>query len=296
MSSWESTFETWSQGPSNTEQEKCDRAVNSIKRAIASDAVLSLRNVSTFAQGSYRNRTNIRLDSDVDVCVCCKDVFYPDYPSGTDASTFGNSSADYTVETFKNQVETALVNYFGRAAVTRGDKAFDIKANSYHVEADAVPAFEHRRYYLRDGSGGFHEGVEIHPDSGGKIINWPQQVYDNGVSKHSNTGRRYKKIIRILKNLRNKMQEDQIPEAHDVSSFLIECLVWNVPDGYFGNSSLTGDVRKVLAFLIDNLSADSSCSDWVEVSRLKWLFRSNQPWTRDQAFGFVCACWVYLEF
>ena len=297
MIDWETIFQRWSQGPGKTEQEKCDRAVTAIKKAIASDPTLSGRSVSTFPQGSYRNRTNVRQDSDVDVCICCKDVFYADYPEGTDKATFGNASSDYTVQIFKNQVENALVNYFGRAAVRRGDKAFDINENTYRVDADAVPTFEHRRYYLNQGGGsGYHEGVELRPDSGGKIINWPQQVYDNGVDKHSNTGRRYKKVIRILKNLRNSMQQDQVAGADDIASFLIECLAWNVPNHYFGNPTLTEDVKKTFAYLIDNLKDWDNCKEWGEVNELKYLFRTSQPWTREKAFNFVCACWRYLGF
>lgn len=252
----------------------------------------------TFAQGSYRNRTNISLDSDVDVCICYKDVFFADYPAGTTRETFGILPASYTYTEFKNDVENALVNCFGRNQVKRGNKAFDIKDNTYRVEADAVPTFQHRRYSL-DGS--YLEGVELRPDIGepSRIINWPQQVYDNGVLKHTNTVRRYKKNIRILKNLRNQMQEDGVKEAKDIASFLIECLVWNVPNSNFGSPTLTEDVRHCLAFLISNTGNDSNdkdCYEWGEVSELKYLFRGQQPWTQHQAHRFALACWIYLGF
>jgi hypothetical protein len=295
MSTWEDAFKIWSQGPSQTEQEKCDRAVTAIKKAIAADPKLSRKNVVTFPQGSYRNRTNISLDSDVDVCVCCKDTFFEDYPEGTTRETFGNVAASYSYPEFKNDVETALVNHFGRAKVTRGQKAFDIKDHTYRVDADAVPTFEHRRYAV-DKS--WIEGVELRPDDGRplKIINWPQQAYDNGVRKHTATSRRYKKIVRILKNLRNRMQKDGVKEANDIASFFIECLVWNVPNDHFGHTTLTNDVRSCLIFLYNNTLKDADCTEWGEVSELKYLFRGEQPWTRAQANAFVLACWIYLGF
>lgn len=295
MSDWEPTFQRWAQGPSQTEQEKCDRAVDAIRKAIAADAKLRLKDVITFAQGSYRNRTNIRLESDVDVCVCCRNTFFEDYPQGTTRETFGNAPATYLYPEFKSDVETALVNYFGRRAVTRGNKAFDIKDNTYRVEADAVPTFEHRRYSL---NGSYIKGVELRPDNGNpfQIINWPEQAYANGVTKHTATSRRFKKIVRILKNLRNQMQQDKVAASQNVASFLIECLVWNVPNGYFGNPTLTADVRNCLAFLINNTKDDSACSEWGEISELKYLFRSSQPWSRQQAYSFVIACWIYLGF
>jgi hypothetical protein len=37
-----------------------------------------------------------------------------------------------------------LRSYFGANAVARGNKAFDVRETSYHVEADVSPFFEHR--------------------------------------------------------------------------------------------------------------------------------------------------------
>ena len=295
MSTWEDIFTRWSQGPSQTEQEKCERSVTAIRKAIAADPKLSTKTVVTFPQGSYRNRTNIGLESDVDVCVCCKDTFFEEYPAGTTREQFGNVPATYLYPEFKNDVENALVNYFGRGAITRGKKAFDIKDNTYRVDADAVPTFEHRQYSL---DGTWISGVELRPDDANPplIINWPQQAYDNGVAKHTATSRRFKKIVRIVKNLRNRMQNDDVSSSRNVASFLIESLIWNVPNGYFANSTLTADVRGCLAFLITNTGSDVTCSEWGEVSELKYLFRPSQPWTRQQANAFLVASWIYLGF
>ena len=65
------------------------------------------------------------------------------------------------------------------------------------------------------------------PDSGSRIINWPEQTYNNGVERNTATGRKYKRVIRILKRLRDRMQDDGIAIAKKTPSFLIECLVWN---------------------------------------------------------------------
>ncbi len=299
MNELEDILKRWANGPSTTETEKCQRAELAIRKAIAADEALNKRNIKVFAQGSYANRTNISNASDVDVNICCRDVFFANYPAGVTNDTFGFSASSYTYAQFKNEVHQALNNHFGAETVTRGNKAFDIQDNTYRVNADAVPTFEHRRYFAKSGGGyGYHEGVELRPDDGKppEIINWPQQVYDNGVAKHGRTTRRYKKIIRILKNLRNWMQGENISAANDIASFLVECLVWNCPDHCFGKDTLTEDTKLVLAHLIINLDEDQKSSDWVEVNELKYLFRSSQPWTRLQAYNFVVACWKALEF
>jgi len=114
--------------------------------------------------------------------------------------------------------------------VKRGSKAFDIHENTYRIDADVVPTFEHRRYSgSKDAFGRFTywTGVGFYPDGGSLIINWPQQTLDNGNVRHTNTLRRYKKIIRIIKRLRNEMQNEKIKDSENVASFLIESLVWN---------------------------------------------------------------------
>jgi len=183
--------------------------------------------------------------------------------------------------------------------LSRGDKAFDIHANTYRIDADVVATLELRRYtgHLNaDGSHHYHSGVAFIPD--GKtahIENWPEQAYENGCTKHDNTGRRYKKMVRILKRLRDKMQDEQISCRRGRILFLIESLVWNVTNDAFGHETYKQDVREVLAAAFNATITDDACKSWVEVSHMKWLFRPSQPWTRQKAHDFLSAAWDYLE-
>ncbi len=286
---WESTFRSWASPPGKTEQERCDNAASAIRNAIKASDKLRMRGVSVFTQGSYRNNTNVRKDSDVDIGILCTDTFFHDkLPEGLKFS-----DATYHYGQFKNEVEEALVNHFGRSAVKRGNKAFDIKENSYHVDADVAPFFEHRRYST---SGTYLSGVELRPDNGNpfKVINWPEQHYANGVSKNNITDRRYKKMVRILKKLCNEMTDNGISAAQPIPGFLNECLVWNVPDSNFGNYSYVNDVRNCLAHLFNNTRSYEKCSEWGEVSELKYLFRGTKKWTRQQAHSFISAAWDYI--
>lgn len=295
----EETFIFWSQGPSKSETDKCENAETAVRKAISADGKLSALDISVFAQGSYRARTNVRLDSDVDVCVRYNSNFLPEYPDGTTKETFGNIDGTMVFADFKKMVEKALKGYFGEAGVTRGDKAFDIHANTYRIDADVVPTFEHRRYTGNknaDGTWEYFSGVAFNPDSGGQIKNWPEQNYVNGVSRNDATGRRYKRIIRILKRLRNKMQEDKIAEASNIASFLIECLVWNAPLSAFQHDNYTEDVRQVIIDVWNPTKTDEACAKWFEVNQLKWVFHPTQPWTRQQAHQFMQAAWNYIGY
>jgi hypothetical protein len=139
-------------------------------------------------------------------------------------------------------------------------------------------------------------GVELSPDNGDRIINWPDQHLENGVSKNMITGKRYKAIVRVLKKLCNEMADNGIAVAKPIPGFLNECLVWNVPDDHFGNDSYKSDVRKCLAHLFNNTIDEEKCSEWGEVSELKYLFRGSQKWTWQQAHSFISAAWNYVGF
>ena len=296
MASWETTFESWGQPPSQAEQEKCENAELAVKKAIAASTVLAKHNVEVFAQGSYANRTNVRQDSDVDICVLCTDVCFTMLMDGLTDTDVGLTSHPYTYLQFKDEVQKALVNSFGRAAVSRGNKAFDIHANSHRIDADVVPCFEHIRYFRwADSSIGENHGTELRPDNGGRVINWPQQNYDNGVQKNSDTGRRFKSIVRIMKRLRNHMVDEGIASAKVTPSFLNECLVWNVPNDGFGHDTYTDDVRNTIAHLWNETRSIDTCGEWREISELKYLFR-GESWSREQVNTFLQAAWDRIGF
>jgi hypothetical protein len=295
----EDTFVVWSKGPAATETTKCENAENAVRKAIKASSDLQNLDIKVFAQGSYKSRTNIRQDSDVDICVCCYESFFGDYPKETTRENFGHTSASLKYSDYKNMVEAALKSYFGKEGVTRGNKAFDVHANSYRIDADVVPTFEHRRYTGNtkpDGTDHYLSGVGLKPDKGDLIKNWPTHQYNNGVSKNTDTGRKYKRVIRILKRLRKKMQDDNISEASDIASFLIECLVWNADVDALKRDTYTAVVRHVIADLYNRTRKDDDCIEWGEVNELKYLFRTSQPWTRQQANSFLHAAWNYIGY
>lgn len=290
---WEAQFREWAKPPAKTEQDRCDNAASAIRNAIEASDGLRARDVSVFAHGSYRNNTNVRKDSDVDIGILCTNSFFYDLPKGTTRETFGITPATYQYEQFKKEVEEALVNHFGRAAVKRGNKAFDVHETRYHVEADVAAFFEHRRY---QSNGTVLKGVELHTDKEDRrVINWPEQHYKNGTRKNTDTGTRFKSIVRVLKSLSNEMTGKGV-QAGDVPSFLIECLVWNVPNDQFQHSTYTADVREALAFLFNNTMTQEACKEWGEVSELIYLFHSSQKWTWQQAHAFTSAAWDYVGF
>lgn len=306
---WESVFTTWAKPPSDTEQEKADNAARMIREAVRADNKLAALAVDVYPSGSYRNKTNVRLDSDVDVAVVFKGAVY--YEFDTDKPTremLGVRTAEYGLTHFRDDVERALVRAFGRNGVTAGDKAFDVHENTYRLDADVAVFLEHRRYTGRqDSEGRWHHfvGVEMRPrsDPAKRIINWHQQHYDSGVKRNDATQRRYKRMARILKRLRNEMVESgdasQQAIAKKMPSFLLECLAFSAGDECYNcDGTFYADVKAVIRDLWNRTKPEreQDYSKLVEVSGMKWLFRPTQPWSAEQAHEFLLRSWQYVGF
>lgn len=298
---WEESFASWALPPSQTEQDRIENAVTVIRKALQADEFLAV-NTKVYVQGSYRNRVNVRQESDVDIGILYTgNSFYPEYPEGKKKEDFGNVAASYKYTDFKSAVAKALINRFGAVSITRGNKAFDVHTNTYRVDADVVPQFIHRRY---SDDGTYICGVQINADDGSKIVNWPERLYDqphwpnqhyeNGVAKNSATSRSYKGVVRILKKLKYKMANEGFTAAKPISGFLAECLVWNVPNPMFGNATWDEDVQAALSHLWSNTKSIETCSEWGEVNELKYLFRGCPTSKRQQAHAFIDAAWSYV--
>ncbi len=292
---WEGTFRRWSKPSSDTEAAKAENAERRIRETIEESDILAKMNIRVFAQGSYRNNTNVRIESDVDICVMSLDYLDSDFgmAGSLQKGDVGIVETGYTYAEFKNAIGEALIAKFGKERVTRGNKAFDVHANSYSLDADVVGCFQHRRYKA-DRS--YLEGAAFWPDKGGKIVNWPEQHYVNGVEKNRATGNRFKYMVRALKRLKNEMAQEGLAEAEPIASFLAECLVWNTPNNLLGNDRYYDDMKAIIAHTWNATKEDPGSREWGEVNELKYLFRPSQPWTREQANAFLLGAWNYVGF
>lgn len=304
---WEQQLREWGRPPGTAEQARMEATEAQVRTALKASAALQGHRWQTAAQGSYYNLTHIPRESDVDIRVVSHDAIFDDWtwidtratsdPSLRDALRkrmgLPGGAATYGFEAFRDDVGAALVARFGPPpAVEPGDKAFRIRENRYHVNADVVACLEHRRYRA---NGTYEEGVQFISRKGKHIVNWPVQQHSNGVTKNQATRERFKAMVRALKNLRAEMDDQGKAAAGPMSSFLIESLVWNVPNGRFGHDAYYDDMKEILRFLYLNTKTRESCWEWTEESALKWLFK-GADWTPEQVNAFVLAAWHQVGF
>ncbi len=306
---WHETFKTWAKPPSETEEEKGSRAARMINEAVREAPSLASKSFDVYATGSYRNNTNVRLASDIDIAIVLKDVAQYEHPKSgpPQRQDLGYKDATYGLTEFRAGVGNALKKKFGEKGVTAGDKAFNIHENTSRLDADAAVFLLYNRYTgAKNADGTWHcdVGVAMRPksDPTKQIINWHQQHYDQGVARNTATRRRFKRVARILKRMRDEMREQGTAEAKAAAavapSFLLECLTFNAPDACFNltEGSYYEDVKATLLNLWTATKDDSSCSSFVEVSRMKSLFGAGQPWTRAQAHDFLRYAWHFVGF
>jgi hypothetical protein len=291
---WEAWFQNAARPASPSEEEKRDRTEERIRDAIRASRDIP-SSVKVYVKGSYKTNTNVRQDADVDVCVEWQDFAYVHTWGETEG--LGPAELNYipaaesvkiTPTEFRIRLERALIVRFGAAAVdTSGDKAIDVEANSTTLDADVIPCFVVHRY---DRPTGYVVGQRLFPKKGGFIDNFPQQNYDNGVTKNTNTGRRYKQVVRCIKKLETEMYEEgRIPR--DYPGYLIECLAYNVPNGLFGHSLLTDDVKETVAWIWGHTKTQELGDKLEEVNELLMIFRGRRDRSVRNAHAFAQAAW-----
>jgi hypothetical protein len=273
---WEAWLETASGPASATEEQERDRTEKRIRDAIrAADDLPS--SVRVYAKGSYANNTNVRRDADVDVAVewteTAKVKKWSD-AEGLSAQQLGYSPVTpaMTPEEFRRRVERAVTKAFGSGLVdTTPDKHIGVEAGTATLDADVVPCWKLHRYAA---PGRYVFGHRLFPKSGGVVDNYPKQNYDNGVAKSNATGRRYKEIVRCVKRLVAELYDDSVIRV-DYPGYLLECLVFNVPNDRFGHERRYDDMQGVFRYLWNGLKGADVYLKWHEPSRLKMLFRGR---------------------
>lgn len=294
MTDWENWLRTAAKRPSDHETSKRDQTEREIRDALSDHAPLQGRPYRVYAKGSYVNNTNVRLNFDVDIAVEYQGYFYYDLEfelAGQDKSVVGIVDSDdpYTREEFKADINSALKTAFGSEAITSGDIAYRVRQNRTTLPADVVPCWEYRRY---DAYNVCHVGSRVYATGGEYKDNYPAIQLERGRAKTRATSRRYKRMVRALKKLQTLLVEKGVL-TEEIPSYLVECIVYNVPNASLNNPTYLADFRNVLAFLFNGTLATGAWADWLEVHELRYLFRGSN-WDHTAVHALADAAWDYI--
>lgn len=188
-------------------------------------------------QGSFANATCIRQESDLDIAIISEGTFRGEYRPGKSAADYGFVNSSFNILDFKNKIRDILRNNGFNAK--NGNKCINVDFNESNKKSfDLVPCLRYRDYRrdYYDNPNNYQYGILIRTSDGKERINYPEQSILNSTDKNKDTDFYYKKVVRILKNIKKDMEDDNIQIAKDISSFELECLIYNVPNRYFSKA------------------------------------------------------------
>ena len=278
----EAQLETWSHQGSVVQSAKTYETIRSVLDDNRSPYYG--KDFSIFLQGSYGNDTNVYRDSDVDVVIRLNQTYYADTGAlRPDAKADYDRAfhlATYAYADFRTEVLAWLRKHLGDD-VRSGKKAILINENGNRRNADVLVCAQHRRY--RAESMGvdnqYDEGIIFWTSEGAEIINFPKQHRENCTTKHASTHQRFKGMVRVYKNMRNRMIDDKYVADGVASSYFLEGMLWNVPaDKFVGGYQ--DSLINTFNWVINADKAKLVCAN-----ELHWLARDN-----------TSVCWSTADF
>jgi len=262
----------------------------SIRIALSRIGDLSLdRDYEIYLQGSYKNSTNVRGDSDVDVVIQLNSTFRRDISalSSEEQTAFRSAyfDATYLFANFRTDVLTALRAYYGVSLIAEGNKSITVAAQSGRLNADVVPCLHYRKYrYFRGlGDEKYVDGIALDTQrEGSQMISFPKLHYENGVKKHANTNNFYKPTVRLFKNARSYLIDNNSILGDLAPSYFLECLIYNVQDSQFGT-----DFGNTFCNVVNWLN-EASLDSFLCQDEQTQLFGTEQ-WSTEKAKQFISA-------
>lgn len=235
----ESQLATWSnQGAAVTARD----THTAIRAVLKDSSYLSEHEFDLYLQGSYRNATNIRGDSDVDLVAELQSAYYANIEQLTErekqAYEQDRTSANYSWHDFRRDVIAALKERYGSAVDDTAKCCVKVKANSGRLPADIVVCLEYRLYtrFNSHSDSEYIPGIKfLNLENNNWIINFPKEHHKNGNDKNASgrTKQNYKPTIRMFKNARKRLIDRGMMLKGTAPSYFIECLLYNVPDSCF---------------------------------------------------------------
>ena len=117
------------------------------------------------------------------------------------------------------------------------------------------------------------------------------QHSDNCTAKHQDTYEWFKKVVRVYKNMRNRMVDDGVLKDGVAPSYFIEGMLWSVPDVHFG-TSYADSFCNTFNWVLKADKTKLSCAN-----DLHWLVRdhSNICWSNANFDTYIATAKKYWE-
>lgn len=251
------------------------QAHTAIRDALASYNWPKGMKFDVFLQGSYKNHTNLRGDSDVDVVIQLQDRIKPNLAALRGKKLTTNKSHQVALQrwqSFRTHALQATRAKFSDS-VQSGRKTLKISKGKIPASADLVVTLIHS------------DGLAFYlPDERRWVVSYPQLHHGRGNRKERSTGNRFKRTIRMFKVARHELLRRKMIAEDTTSSYFIECLLYNVPDQYFRKT-----LMKTYEDIVVWLSSAKLRGFTSQNGKVKLFGGQPEQWDAAKARGFVRA-------
>lgn len=229
------------------------------------------REITLLLQGSFANDTNIKGESDVDIAVIKEEFFFKKLRENVTDKDYNFKNAEPEHKIFKYEVKDLLSEKFGDSVELK-NKSIRVYGTYSRKDADVVPCYRYRDYSkdYRINPENYIPGTLIITEKKEIIINYPEKHILNGKKKNMETQQWFKKMVKIIKNIRVCMKEYYF-SAKNVSSFMLESLVWNIPSSLFINDynyTYNYKFKLILSYIYKNRN---KLNEYKEINGIKPL-------------------------
>jgi hypothetical protein len=195
-----------------------------LREALYRSPLLDARPYEIFGQGSRVNNTYLEQGSDIDLVLMLKTPF---------------ESNGYGWEEFRDDVLAALGESY---TVRMGRRCLNVDDpdSLFGEMVDILVATEYA---------GAEQGVFFRDREGRPIVNFPKQHRRNGDAKDLRTGGRFKEVVRTAKRAKRRAERERMIADGAAPSYLLECLLYNVPDHVYRTSSVEEAYHGALRWL-----------------------------------------------
>jgi len=261
-------------------------------------------------QGSVPLNTHIRRGSDIDLLVIHDDFFVYD-AAGPKAYNYagGFDSLSAMIKLRKDCEESLKSRYYAATVDTRGAKSIALSGGSFKRKIDVVPANWYNTSKYQEYGHEYFRDIQVLDKTVPQCIqNSPFMFMHQINMKDNRTQGGAKKVIRMLKNIKNDSSYSIELSTYDITS-----LIWHMPDEMlsidkFKELSLLANTQNYLNDLYHNesyaktlMTPDNSriilneTAKWSGLQRLsyeidarsKCVYEEITPFSTDLSFGTV---------
>jgi hypothetical protein len=254
----------WDNASNQADKQQIKNAFGEIKRCLLSNAEINNYNsrgeLKIYEHGSFVCNSSIKQASDLDMHVALARANFP---------------------AWKDTVERVLVGTFGRKSVKRKKVAITVIGHENRADTDVLPC-------------GFYDnqnGVVAYSDAQNRKVKYFPKEDKSGIREMDvDTDNDYSKMVRVYKGCKQEMIQDGID---GIASFMIECLLYNLPNSLFVYDNYEGTTEDIyLKMFIDSKNAlfSAQLNTWekaqayYEINGEKPLYQNENHFNRTREF------------